>query len=199
MLTLRRRLGLSLCGVVVLLVLVGWGPLSYAPLRYLETRYPPFAPTADMHHYVGMVVLGGVGPKRRAAAIELMRQYPDMHVVFTGRGVAVMPPMSTKHSAQGVLYESSSTNTYEDAVDSAALPGVHVGQPWLLITSAWHMPRALATFRKAGWNVTPYPVDYRTSPRIPWAQFSLGESVIRWRIVLHEFVGIMAYWLANRI
>jgi uncharacterized SAM-binding protein YcdF (DUF218 family) len=43
-------------------------------------------------------------------------------------------------------------------------------RPWLLVTSAWHMPRALATFCAAGWNVTPYPVDYRTGIRTPWTE-----------------------------
>lgn len=201
MLTPRRGLALSLFGVVALvLVFVGWAPMSYAPLRYLETRYPLSIPTADMPRYVGMVVLGGVGPERKAAAIKLMRQYPDMHVVFTGRGVAVLPVITkAAHSAPSVLYASTSRSTYEDATDSAALPGVNVAQPWLLVTSAWHMPRALATFRKARWNVTPYPVDYRTGPRIPWTQYSLADGAIRWHLVLHEYLGIAVYRLAGKI
>ncbi|UUZ76169.1 YdcF family protein [Polaromonas sp. P1(28)-13] len=186
---------------MLVLVAVGWQPVSYALLRHLETRYPPTTPAADMQRYVGMVVLGGVGAERRAAAIELMRQHPDMHVVFTGRGAEVLPPGSriAAQSAAPVLYASTSRNTYEDAIDSAALPGVDVAQPWLVVTSAWHMPRALATFHKAGWNVTPYPVDYSTGPRIPWTQYSLAEGAIRWRIALHEYVGIVAYGAAGRI
>lgn len=162
-----RRLGLGLSGIVVLVlvfVAVGWGPVSYALLRNLETRHPPMSPAADIQDYSGMLVLGGVSAKRRAAALELMRQHPDTPVLFTGRGVEVLPPDNPKlaQSAARMLYASTSTNTYEDAIDSAALPGVFVAQPWLLITSAVHMPRAMATFRKAGWNVTPYPVDYNT-------------------------------------
>lgn len=197
-----RRLGLGLTGVVVIvLVAVGWGPVSYALLRNLETRYPPMPPAADMQRYVGMVVLGGVDAERRAASIELMRQHPDMHVLFTGHGVEVLPPGNPKlaQSAARVLYASTSTNTYEDAIDSAALPGVDVAQTWLLVTSAWHMPRAVATFRKAGWNVTPYPVDYSTVPSIPWTQYSLAEGVVRWGIVLHECMGIVGYRVTGRI
>lgn len=198
-----RKLGLDLTGVVlIVLVATGWEPVSYALLRDLETRYSPNAPAADMQRYVGMVVLGGVGAERRTAAIELMRQHPDMQVLFTGRGTETLPPGSFKlaQPAARVLYASTSTNTYEDAIDSAALPGVDVAQPWLLVTSAWHMPRALATFRKAGWNVTPYPVDYSTVPPIiPWTQYSLANGVIRWRVVWHEYVGLIAYWAAGRI
>jgi uncharacterized SAM-binding protein YcdF (DUF218 family) len=196
-----RRLGLSLSGVVVLLlVAVGWSPVSYALLRNLETRYSPRPSTADMQHYTGMVVLGGAGAERREAAIELMRQHPDMQVLFTGRGAEVLLPGNYKlaQPAARVLYASTSTNTYEDAIDSAALPGVDVAQPWLLITSAMHMPRAVATFRKAGWNVTPYPVDYTTGRRIPWTQYSLAEGVIRWQQVLHEWTGLAVYAVTGR-
>lgn len=197
-----RWLGLGLIGVVVIvLVAVGWGPVSYALLRNLETRYPPMPPAADMQRYVGMVVLGGVDAERRAASIELMREHPDKKVLFTGRGVEVLPPGNPKlvQSAARVLYASTSTNTYEDAIDSAVLPGVDVAQPWLLVTSAWHMPRAVATFRKAGWNVTPYPVNYSAVARIPWAQYSVAEGAIRWRMVLHEYLGIVGYQVTGRI
>ena len=197
-----RTLGLRLSGVIVIvLVAVGWEPVSYALLRSLETRYPPMSPGADMQRYVGMVVLGGVDAERRAAAIELMRQHPDMNILFTGRGVEVLPPgePKTAQSAARVLYARTSTNTYKDAIDSAALPGVDVAQPWLLVTSAWHMPRAVATFRKASWNVTPYPVDDSTLPRIPWTQYSLVEGAIRWRMVLHEYVGVAGYRVTGKI
>ena len=193
-----RRLGL---GVVLVLVAVGWQPVSYALLRHLETQYPPISTLADVQNFAGMLVLGGEGSERRDAAVELMRQHPDMHVLFTGRGVEVLPPGDPKlaQSATRMLYAPTSTNTYEDAIDSAAVSGVDVAQPWLLVTSAWHMPRAMATFRKAGWNVTPYPVDYRTGPGFPWTQYSLAEGTIRWRMVLHEYVGIVGYWVAGRI
>ena len=197
-----RKLGLGLTGVVVIvLVTMGWAPVSYALLRNLETRYPPMPPAADMQRYVGIVVLGGVDVERRAAAVELIREHPDMNVLFTGRGVEVLPPGNPKFAqpAERVLYASTSTNTYEDAIDSAVVPGVNVAQPWLLVTSAWHMPRAVGTFRKTGWNVTPYPVDYRTVPRFTWTEYSLAEGTVRWRMVFHEYVGIVGYWVAGRI
>ncbi|MBC7490521.1 MAG: YdcF family protein [Glaciimonas sp.] len=196
------NLGLSFFTVLVLaLMTVGYAPMSYAPLRYLETRFPFTTSAADMHRFAGMLVLGSVDEERRVAAIDLMQQYPEMKALFTGRGVELLPPSGPKvgQSAVHVLYASTSSNTYEDAMDSAVLPGVDVAQPWLLVTSAWHMPRALATFHKAGWNVAPYPVDYRTGPSIPWSQYSLAKGAVSWRIVLHEFVGFVGYWAAKRI
>ena len=97
-----------------------------------------------------------------------------------------------------MLFESKSRTTYENAVLSAALPSVNPTLPWLLVTSASHMPRAMATFRQAGWNVTAYPVDYRTGAHTPWGQYSLAKGAQKWHLVLHELAGLLAYRLAGR-
>jgi uncharacterized SAM-binding protein YcdF (DUF218 family) len=78
------------------------------------------------------------------------------------------------------------------------LPGVSAAQPWLLLTSAFHMPRSVALFRKAGWNVTPYPVDFRAGTQTPWTQYSLERGARKWHLALHEIVGLLAYRLAGR-
>ena len=70
---------------------------------------------------------------------------------------------------------------------------------WLLLTSAAHMPRAMAVYRKAGWNVTAYPVDFRAGLQTPWWEYSLSQGTQRWQLALHELVGHGAYRLAGRI
>jgi uncharacterized SAM-binding protein YcdF (DUF218 family) len=94
--------------------------------------------------------------------------------------------------------ETRSQNTYENAVFTQALPGLDAQQPWLLLTSAWHMPRSLTTFKKAGWNVTPYPVDFRTAGTTPLGTYNLGEGAERWELLLHEWIGMAAYRLSGR-
>jgi uncharacterized SAM-binding protein YcdF (DUF218 family) len=98
-----------------------------------------------------------------------------------------------------VLIESKSRNTFENAVMSKSVAGVEASQPWLLVTSAWHMPRALATFRKAGWNVTPYAVDYFSPTKIDWLHLSLRDGIEGWRIVLREGLGTISYEALGRI
>ncbi len=78
------------------------------------------------------------------------------------------------------------------------MSGIDPRKPWILITSASHMPRALAVFRKQGWNVTPYSVDFYTGLSTPWTSYSLGISG-KWYIALHEYLGILAYRLTGRI
>jgi uncharacterized SAM-binding protein YcdF (DUF218 family) len=105
--------------------------------------------------------------------------------------------------AQGVapgqlLLESASRTTFENAVLSKALPGVDATQPWLLVTSAWHMPRAMASFQNAGWNVTAYPVDFRAGEHTPWSQYNMDGGIRKWKIALHEGLGLLAYRLSGR-
>jgi uncharacterized SAM-binding protein YcdF (DUF218 family) len=98
-----------------------------------------------------------------------------------------------------VRYEAVSRNTYENAVLSAELPGVNPQNRWLLLTSAWHMARAKATFEKAGWNVTAYPVDFRAESPLNWSRYSLQEGVSDWQMGLNEYVGWLAYRLMGRL
>jgi uncharacterized SAM-binding protein YcdF (DUF218 family) len=100
--------------------------------------------------------------------------------------------------ASKLLFESASRTTYENAVLSRQLPGVDPTQPWLLLTSAFHMPRAMAAFRRAGWHVTAYPVDFRSGLATPWTQYSMDQGVQKWRVALHELLGLLAYRLTGR-
>ena len=183
--------------------------------------------SAEWQRYAGVVVLGGAlepawvragngqvalndAAERMTVPVALLRQHPHLRLLFTGGEGALHTTgepeavqaraffESLGVPAQRMQFESRSRTTYENAVFTAALPGVDKTRPWLLLTSAWHMPRALATFRAAGWNVTPYPVDYRTGTRTPWTEYSLVDSLARWQIALHEWVGLLAYRVAGR-
>ena len=97
-------------------------------------------------------------------------------------------------SPDGVIYERESRTTAENAAFSARLKAVDIREPWLLVTSAWHMPRSIAAFRKAGWsNITALPVDFRSSADLPMFSYSLDRSLSLWRIVLHEYAGLLWY------
>jgi uncharacterized SAM-binding protein YcdF (DUF218 family) len=185
----------------------------------------PMAP--DWHRYTGVVVLGGAlepawvragngqvglnaAAERMTVPVVLMRQHAHLRLLYTGREAALQSagePQAVQARAffeslgvpdERMQFEAASRTTYENAVLSAAAPGVDKSRPWLLVTSAWHMPRALATFRAAGWNVTPYPVDYLTGVHTPWTEYSLTNSLQRWQLALHEWIGLLAYRAAGR-
>ena len=142
----------------------------------------------------------------------MMRRYPHLRMVFSGGGGAslgasgqVEADLAQRYfrnlglGDERAMYERSSRNTFENATMSRDLVGNDIKLPWLLVTSAAHMPRAHGTFAKAGWNVTAYPVDFETTSASYWADFSLLDGAELWRNTLREYVGFATYWLAGRI
>jgi uncharacterized SAM-binding protein YcdF (DUF218 family) len=221
---LAQRLGAT---AVLLLVALGWEPLPDAVLRQLESQYPPVAMQTNLSAYRGVIVLGGAlepayvwhvrdqsalndAAERLTEVLPLLKRQPHLHLLFTGGEGELFTNDLTEAErakrffiAQGVaptqlLLESSSRTTFENAVFSKALPGVDATRPWLLVTSAWHMPRAMAAFERAGWLVTAYPVDFRAGHATPWTQYSMDLGDKKWRIALHEWIGLWIYRLTGR-
>lgn len=213
---------------LALLAITGFKTLPDALLSPLENQSPEFAPDADLSAYAGLIVLGGAmepgrlskshsqpllnsSAERMTAAVTLWRHYPHLRIVFTGgegelfgsgpseaqRAVQFFDSMGIPRTA--LTLETRSQNTYENAFFTRQLSELDAKKPWLLVTSAWHMPRSLATFQKAGWNVTPYPVDFRTSGITPLTNYNLGEGAERWELMLHEWLGVAAYRLNGRM
>lgn len=215
-------------GALVFMLALGWTPLPELLIRHLEGQYAEFTPQADLRGYVGVVVLGGAtesgrvqqahtqplfngAAERITAPLAMLRHNPHLRVLYTGGEGALMGSgpseadrarvfyESVGWNTGQVRYESASRNTYENAVLSAQLLGVDKKQAWLLVTSAAHMPRSMGTFIKAGWNVTAYPVDFRTGGEMDWINYSLLGGASRWEDALHELVGLLAYRITGRM
>jgi len=222
----HRGRGLIFSALLVLLV-QGWEPLPDALLRQLETTYPAQQPGASLKNFTGVIVLGGAlepsyvlkgnnqpalnsAAERMTMPLSLLRQHPHLRLLFTGgEGELFAHGLSEAERAklffdsmgvppQQVVYESKSRTTFENATLSAVLPGINPSQPWLLLTSASHMPRAMAAFKKAGWNVTPYPVDFQSGEATPWSQYSMAQGARKWKLALHEIFGLWAYQLSGK-
>ena len=220
-----RRMGVS---ALLLLVLIGWQPLPDSLLRNLEQQHPVIQPNADLGRFQGVVVLGGAlesariwegngqvalnaAAERMTMAAALMRQNPKLVMLFSGGEGDLIGygPSEAERAAvffaslgvgrERIRYESASRTTFENAVLSALAPGIDPSQAWLLLTSASHMPRAIGVYRKASWNVTAYPVDFRAGLQTPWWEYSLSQGAQRWQLALHELIGYGAYRLAGRI
>jgi uncharacterized SAM-binding protein YcdF (DUF218 family) len=96
-----------------------------------------------------------------------------------------------------VRLEDGSRTTRENAQQVARMLGERCQQPWLLLTSAWHMPRSMTEFKAVGCTVTPYPVDFRTGESTPFTEYSLAHSLLRWQTALHEWLGALVYRLTR--
>lgn len=116
----------------------------------------------------------GESAERMIAAAALARRYPDAQLVMTGvfgdnlggeftpQGGAYTFFDGPEFSPERMTWVGAARSTYEDALLSLEAVEPSEGERWLLVTSAWHMPRAVGVFQALGWQVVPYPVDYRS-------------------------------------
>ncbi|QWD70636.1 YdcF family protein [Polynucleobacter sp. UB-Siik-W21] len=167
--------------------------------------------------YRGEISIGSAA-ERVTKAFELIRKYPDLPFIFSGysgrinpKGVSESDAFKRLVAEQGLSekmahYENQSRNTYENVlymkpmIEEFGLKNeAGVPKPWLLITSASHMYRSVKIFEKQGIVVYPLPVDYQTGNSIHWASFDLSEGADNWGNLLHEVVGVIAYWITGKI
>lgn len=223
----RRRFALT--GSVLaflILTLSAWTSLGAMMLTPLEQRFPrpPLPAKVD-----GIVVLGGgfegainlarggyelnAGGDRMVEAAVLARRFPEAKVVVSGgngelfldgEGDATTAPRllgALGVAPERLILESKSRKTYENAVFTKALVTPKPGETWLLVTSAFHMPRAKALFDKAGFPTVPWPVDYRTSGKEGIGLFrdNPADSLQATTTATREWIGLVAYWLSGRI
>lgn len=221
----RRRIGWSLA-LLGTLGLFGGGlaPIANWLILPLEERFPAFKD--DGRPVDGIVVLGGAveadesfargqlavneAAERVIALADLARRHPAARLVFTGGGSgfgdeapearAVARSIGELGVPSGrVALEDRSRTTRENAVLSRAFVDPKPGERWLLVTSAWHMPRSIGSFRQAGFPVTAYPVDFRTRGAADLARpFPfVANGLRRLDLAAKEWAGLVAYRLAG--
>jgi len=225
--TTWRKLGrwLLIGGLTGLLV-CGLSPLSDALIVPLENRFarPDLASGSPI---AGIVVLGGAedsraNPPRELAglneaaermteAVALARRFPVARLVLSGGSAGLLASAPPEAASMGrllaalgvarerITLETRSRDTYENAVFTKRLVNPGAGERWLLITTAWHMPRAMGCFRQAGFAVEPWPVDYRTSGRIEvWRNSGIPEGLRQMDFIMREYAGLAMYYLRGR-
>jgi uncharacterized SAM-binding protein YcdF (DUF218 family) len=222
-----RAAGLRLCLVITLsLLAVAILPVGEWLLVPLENRFPP----AHLIHVGGILLLAEdeqpqatemrgqpvtyMSASNYFVFANLVRAWPEAKLAFSGgSGSLLFKSRVTRTNSDvarqllntlgipsgHVVFENSSRTTHENAVMSAALirPGK---EAWLLVASASHMPRSIACFREAGWNIYPAPADYLTDGRFSSGLgFDLAGHLMQISIAAHEYFGLVAYWVMGYI
>ena len=201
-------------------------PVGQWLLQPLEDRFPPLA--ALPGKVDGVIMLGGAvstvlteargqpqvneHAERFIAFADLARRYPNAKLVFAGGGPMLRGGSYREADASRevmiwlginvsrVVYERGSRNTFENVVNAKALVHPAPGEVWLLVTSAFHMPRAVGVFRAEGWTVIPDPVDYQTGAAADGPAYGAGflENLGQSSLALKEWVGLLAnHWLGH--
>jgi len=222
----RRWISRVLVGLALLLLfLCCFTTFGYLLVTPLEQRFERPAEPARVD---GIVVLGGGmdgevnsvrggyefnrSGDRFVEALRLALQHPNARIVIAGGPAALVQQepeaLAGKRffeafgiASERILIDDQSRNTEENAQFAKQLARVSEGETWLLVTSAFHMPRAVGLFRKADFPVIPWPADYLASGaegvRIKPDQSTENVSVSN--LALREWTGLLGYYLSGRI
>jgi uncharacterized SAM-binding protein YcdF (DUF218 family) len=221
--TRRGRVGRAVAAAGALaLVVVAFSPFGKLVMRPLEDRFPI---ADDARPIAGIVVLGGAAgvtrgqvtfndaASRMTAAIGLALKHPGARIVFAGgdagffeRGqvteaeAAVALFRDVGIAPERITFEERSRNTRENALFARDLVSAQPGERWVLVTSAFHMPRAIGCFRAVGLDVEAYPVDFRTEGRPaqdlrPFGRLSDGMRTTD--LAVKEWIGLVTYRIAG--
>jgi uncharacterized SAM-binding protein YcdF (DUF218 family) len=215
-----------LIGAVALLAIFGFSPLGNWLLYPLEQRFPPWDAARGAPD--GIVVLGGsidpdisierdvpvvrTAADRVIAAAALARRYPKARIIFTGGSANLISNDAREADYATEIFESlgiardrleierRARNTLENAEFSRAMAAPKSGERWLLLTSAFHMPRSVGLFRKAGFAVEPYPVDWHVGGRADLVNFRIlsVEGLASVDTGMREWMGLAAYRISGK-
>lgn len=214
----RRRWGRVLVvGAIAAFVACAVLPVATVITRPLEERFPrPLLTEVD-----GIVVLAGAElavptayrdepqlsghADRLTSFLILANRFPQARLVHSGgsseplvdqSAVARRVILGAGIAPERVIFDGRSSNTCESPHNVRAHMQPERGETWLLVTSAAHMPRAMACFRAAAWDVTPYPTDYQTGSSMWW--FGLADNLQLLDFAAHEWLGLGYYRLTGR-
>jgi uncharacterized SAM-binding protein YcdF (DUF218 family) len=218
--------GLALTAILILIAAATL-PLGVLLIAPLEDRFP--LPPPDLPPPEGIIVLGGAiddgmskarqetafdeGGERVTEAVVLAKRYPQARVVYTGGTASFTGATSTEAlqartlmsqmgiAPERVAIEDKSRNTDENARFTTAIVHPQPSQRWIIVTSAFHMPRSMGIFEKAGFHPIAYPVAFRTRGHWPddlRLTFEPTRNLRIFEIAVHESIGLAAYWLSGR-
>lgn len=213
-------------GALLLLFVLCFTTFGYLAVTPLEARFqrPPEPARID-----GIVVLGGGmdsevntvrhgwelsrSGDRFVETLRLAQHHPEARIVIAAGPSALAPDQEPEALAvhrffvafdiapERLVIDDKSRNTEENAQFARSLTGNTAGQTWLLVTSAFHMPRSVGLFRKAGFDVIPWPADYLASSAegLRLKPDQATENLAVATIALREWTGLIGYYLTGRI
>ena len=149
--------------------------------------------------------------ERLTESIQLMKKYSDTMIIFSG-GSGLIYNQKLTHSEvarlffanfeiklKNLIYEDKSRNTYENILFSKKIANPKINENWLIVTSAFHMPRALNIAEKLDWKFIPYAVDFRVMKKFSWKPtIKFLENISIFQTASHEWAGLVAYYWIGR-
>ena len=226
----RPRAGTFLAALSFIAFLIfGILPTGHNMLVLLENKY---ARPAEMPDWVNVIFVPGGSfetsisegrgmpslndsADRITDAIALANKHLYAMLIFSGGNASLLKKERTESedaaqffhdlgfASDRVLYEDQSRNTYENIKFTRDLFTPLPDEKWVVVTSAYHMPRTLAVMKNLKWqgDIIPYPSDYRTDGKFRWIpeNFNILGNMYDSHVAIHEYLGLAAYYMGGKI
>ena len=186
---------------------------------HLENKYP--------NNVDGILILAGAtdpylskeynsielndSAERLLESVFLIQKYKNAKIIFSGgSGYLNYPNLDhakiaknffnkMKIENKNIIYENKSRNTYENILFSKQIAKPQEDEKWLLVTSAFHMKRAILISKKQKWKFIPYPVDFKQSKKISLKpSIHFFSNFTSFQKAFHEWLGLFSYYLMGR-
>jgi len=208
--------------IVLLITLFPIGNWLLYPLEKNFPTEPTLPKTVD-----GIILLGGSFLTNSSQAwgkpqtnhfadrihdfIILLNLYPKAKAIFTGGHASINDsfPSEAYYAQQlferlgieknRITYEDKARNTYENALFSKVIAQPKLGEVWVVISTAFHLPRVVGVFCQQGWPVIPYPADFHSNPyQLLSLNFDLMGNLQSLDYAIHEWIGLSAYYFTHK-
>ncbi len=187
----------------VWIIVISYVPFSNMLLYPLETKYTKLETIPNDVKYI--LLLGGDRKNRGWEALRLYHKIPNSKIITSGyEGEGKIPEairtanilINLGIPKDDIIIHSKPKDTKEEAIKTKELVG---SNPFILITSAYHMPRSLALFKKEGLNAIPAPTDYKIKPSDKATSIPSGHYLVKTERAWHEYIGLVWSKLRNQI
>jgi len=199
--TIKAKKYLSLS--VFWIILISWAPFSNLMLQPLEDAYPKLKVIPKNIQYI--LLLGGDRDKRTWEALRLYHKIPNVKIITSGYSLnddiseakkTAIKLIESGIPEKSILMQELAKTTFEEAI---YMKKRVKNEPFILITSAYHMPRSMAIFKKAGLNVTAAPADFNNPKESTIFTMLQGKELQKTERAWHEYFGLLLYKIQGKI
>ena len=186
--------------MILWLGLITSAPIANLLLAPLENQYTRLEKIPENVEYI--LLLGGDKERRAWEAVRLYQQRPDIKIITSG--YSLYDDISEAEKVAGLLKESGvktenilmQSDAKDTKEEAMALKNRIGTTPFILVTSAYHMPRAMKLFQKEGVNPIAAPADINNPDEDGINSILLGDQLMKTEKALHEYLGLL--WLSLR-
>lgn len=179
----------------IFIITISYLPFANLLIAPLEDSYKELTQIPqDVKH---ILLLGGDKEHRGWEALRLYEKIPDAKIITSGYAGHSRVTEATKTAnillglgipREDIIIHNEPKDTKEEALKIKEVLG---DEPFILITSAYHMPRAMRYFKKSGLNPIPAPTDYKIKDSDRALSVPSGGNLVKTERALHEYIGML--------